>query len=143
MQLDEDSQKWTALTIPGKGQFHWITSPMCLLPCTNSFQRLMEGVLHDIQNVLVYIDDLLVHSITHEKHLEVLDQVLARLHKNHLKINLEKCMLENKEVSYLGFALTPDGIKPGKNKLKVVIEDAKPPTDIKTSIYALQFLHLD
>jgi hypothetical protein len=103
----------------------------------------MEGVLHDIQNVLVYIDDLLVHSITHEKHLEVLDQVLARLHKNHLKINLEKCMLENKEVSYLGFALTPDVIKPGKNKLKVVIEDAKPPTDIKTSIYALQFLHLD
>jgi hypothetical protein len=28
MQLDEDSQKLTAFTIPGKGQFHWITSPM-------------------------------------------------------------------------------------------------------------------
>jgi hypothetical protein len=39
--------------------------------------------------------------------------------------------LENKEVSYLGFTLTPDGIKPGKNKLKA-INDAKPPTDIKT-----------
>jgi hypothetical protein len=25
MQLDEDSQKLTAFTIPGKGQFHWIT----------------------------------------------------------------------------------------------------------------------
>ncbi len=23
MQLDEDSQKLTAFTIPGKGQFHW------------------------------------------------------------------------------------------------------------------------
>jgi hypothetical protein len=31
----------------------------------------------------------------------------------------------------LWFTLTPDGIKPGKNKLKV-IKDAKPPTNIKT-----------
>jgi Reverse transcriptase (RNA-dependent DNA polymerase) len=91
----------------------------------------MEGVLHDIPNVLVYIDDLLVHTDTHEKHLQVLDQVLARLHKNHLKINLEKCVFGNKEVSSLGFTLTPEGIKPGKNKLKA-IKDAKPPTDIKT-----------
>jgi len=44
---------------------------------------------------------------------------------------LEKCVFRNKEVSYLGFTLTPEGIKPGKNKLKA-IKDAKPPTDIKT-----------
>jgi hypothetical protein len=68
---------------------------------------------------------------THEKHLQVLDQVLAWLHKNHLKINLEKCVFGNKEVLYLGFTLTPDRIKPCKNKLKA-IKDAKPPTDIKT-----------
>jgi len=35
----------------------------------------MEGVLRDIQNILVYIDDLLVYTDTHEKHLLVLDQV--------------------------------------------------------------------
>jgi len=44
----------------------------------------MEGVLHDIENVLVYINNLLVHTDTHEKNLKVLDQVLVRLHKNHL-----------------------------------------------------------
>ncbi len=75
----------------------------------------MEGVLWDIPNILVYIDDVLVHTDTHEKNLEILDQVLARLHKNHLKINLEKCVFGNKEFSYLGFTLMPEGIKPGKN----------------------------
>jgi hypothetical protein len=34
-------------------------------------------------------------------------------------------------VSYSGFTLTLEGIKPGKNKLKA-IKDAKPPKDIKT-----------
>ncbi len=56
MKLDEKSQPLTAFTIPGKGQFHWVTSPMGLLGCPASFQRLMEGVLRNLQNVIVYID---------------------------------------------------------------------------------------
>jgi hypothetical protein len=91
----------------------------------------MEGVLRNVNNILVYINNLLVHTDTHEKHLEVLDQVLAQLHKNDLMINLEKCVFGNKEVPYLGFTLMPEGIKPGKNKLKA-IKDAKSPKDIKT-----------
>ncbi len=131
MQLDEKSQRLTAFTIPGQGQYHWIMSPMGLLDCPASFQHLMEGVLRNISNVIIYIDDLLVHTQNHDDHLKVLDQALDRLHTNNLKINLDKCFLGNKEVSYLGFSLTPEGIKPGKNKLKS-IKDAKPPTDVKT-----------
>ncbi len=88
-------------------------------------------MLRNISNVIVYIDDLLVHTRNHEDHLKVLDQVLDRLQTNNLKINLDKCFFGNKEVSYLGFTLTPEGIKPGKNKL-MAIKDAKPPTDVKT-----------
>jgi len=70
MQLDEESQPLTAFTIPGKGQYHWITSPMGLLGCPASFQRLMETVLRNINNVLVYIDDVLLHTATHDEHLQ-------------------------------------------------------------------------
>jgi hypothetical protein len=62
-----------------------------------------------------------------------LEQVLQRLQQNHLKINLDKCIFGNKEVAYLGFTLTPEGIKPGKNKLKA-IETAKILADVKTII---------
>ncbi len=69
MQLDEKSQPLTAFTIPGHGQYQWITSPMDLLWCPASIQRLMEEVLRNISNVIVHIDDLLVHTKNHEDHL--------------------------------------------------------------------------
>jgi hypothetical protein len=72
MQMDEDSQPLTAFMIPGKGQYDWVTSPMGLLGCPASFQWLMETVLRNINNVLVYIDDVLLHTATHHEHLQVL-----------------------------------------------------------------------
>jgi Reverse transcriptase (RNA-dependent DNA polymerase) len=88
----------------------------------------MEGVLQNFENVIAYIDNLLVHSDTHEKHLQVLEQVLDHLQQNHLKIHLEKCIFGNKEVSYLGFTLTPEGIKSRKNKLKLFSKQNFPTT---------------
>ena len=87
----------------------------------------IDGKLMDsIDNVIVYIDDLLIHSRTHEHHLHVLDVVMTRLAENNMKINIAKCFFGNTEVNYLGFRLTPQGIKPGKDKLKAV-EMAKIP----------------
>jgi hypothetical protein len=103
---------------------------MGLLGCPASFQRLMEQVLRGLQNILIYINDVLIHTDTHEKHLEALEQVLMRLHQHHLKINLDKCLFDDKQVSYLGFTLTPEGIEPGEAKLKA-IKNAEPPCDIK------------
>ena len=81
-------------------------------------------------NVIVYIDDLLLHSENHPLHLELLNQVLRRLVQNGIKMNLEKCAFGSKKVSYLGFQLTDDGIKPGINKQKAVAL-AVPPNSVQ------------
>ena len=75
MLLQPKSRPYTAFNVPGKGQFQWVTLPMGLLGCPSSFQCLMETVVHGLQNVIVYIDNLLVHSSTHEEHLALLDQL--------------------------------------------------------------------
>jgi hypothetical protein len=89
----------------------------------------METVENGISNIIVVIDDLLVHSATHEEHLITLNQVLEWLIQHNIKINLQKCIFGSKEVSYLGFRLTNVGIKPGVDKLKAV-KNAPPPSNV-------------
>ena len=129
MMLNPECRKYTAFTLPGIGQFEWNASPMGLLGAPGSFQRLMEIVIHNLKNILAYIDDLLVHTKNHEQHLEILEELFIRLRKHGLKINLPKSFFGATEVSYLGFKLTPEGIKPGTDKLKAVA-GTPPPNDI-------------
>jgi Reverse transcriptase (RNA-dependent DNA polymerase) len=98
IQFDEKSQQPMAFMIPGQGQYQWITSPMRLLGYPASFQCPMEGVLRNISNVIVCMDDLLVHTKTHEDHLKIIDQILEHLQLQSLKINLDKCFFGNREV---------------------------------------------
>lgn len=130
MALHPRSRPFTAFTIPGRGQFQWKVAPMGLLGSPASFQRLVETALRGINNVIVYIDDLLIHSHSHEEHIKTLEKVFARLTQHGLKVNFKKCEFASQEVSYLGFRLTPEGIKPGTDKLKAVSQ-AKPPTSLK------------
>ena len=129
MLLEPECRKFTAFTLPGVGQFEWNASPMGLLGAPGSFQRLMEIVIHNLKNVIAYIDDLLVHTKDHNQHLEILDELFTRLRKHGLKLNLPKSHFGCREVGYLGFRLTPEGVKPGIDKLKAV-SGALPPNDV-------------
>jgi putative transposase len=130
MVLKPECREYTAFTVYGMGQYEFKTSPMGLLGCPASFQRLMEAVMKGIPNVLVYIDDILVHSSSHEEHRKTLDAVFRRLEQHNLKIRLEKCCFATKEVEYLGFRLTPDGVLPGTDKTGV-IRSAAPPDNVQ------------
>lgn len=51
----------------------------------------MEGVLRGIDQVSVYIDDILVTGKTKADHLQHLDEVLARLREAGLHLKKDKC----------------------------------------------------
>jgi hypothetical protein len=91
MMLSPKCRKYTTFMIPGVGQFEWKALPMGLLRAPGSFQRLMEIIIHNLSNILAYIDDLLVHTKDHGKHLEILDELFTRLRKHRLRAFLGLC----------------------------------------------------
>ena len=84
MSIHTDSVPKTAFTLPGLGQYEWLMSPMGLLGCPANFQRLMEKLMKKIDNIIRYIDDLLIHSETHKQYLVSLD-IVRKSHQNQLE----------------------------------------------------------
>ena len=94
MPLHKKSMYETKFTLLGLGQFEWLTSPMGLIGCPPSFQQLMEKLMKNHKNVIVYIDDVLINSKAHEDHFSALDEVLQGLTNSNMKINLANAILE-------------------------------------------------
>jgi hypothetical protein len=97
---------------------------------TNHFRKFpFENFIAHLQNLIVYIDDLLAHSSNHEDHRAILQLVFDRLRTTGLKANLKKCHFGSPTAAYLGFQLTPEGVLPGKDKLAAV-RNSEPPTSV-------------
>ena len=90
------------------------------------FQRTIEGILRDIPQVCVYLDDILVTGTTKEEHLQRLDTVLQRLEEAGLRLKQGKCSFLLESVEYLGHSISASGLRPTKSKVRAVTEAPTP-----------------
>lgn len=95
-----------------------------------TFQRFMKGVLSGLQNVMVYLDDIICFNHSLQAHLNNLKLVLTRLQEYHLKISPTKCQWLQYEVKFLGFLVGANGIRANPEKT-AAIRDWPLPTTVK------------
>ncbi len=125
----------TAFSVPGKGLFEYIKSPMGINSSPAYFQRLLDFVCRGIPNCYVYLDDLILSTKDWKEHLTGLEEMFKRLRKYQLKCNIRKVTLGACEVDYLGYNISAkSGIRPGQRKTEAVLACLPPKT--KTEIKA-------
>ena len=132
VKMDPASREKTAF-VTHAGLYEFLVMPFGLCNAPATFQRLMETVLTGlIRKVCVdYIDDILVVGRTFDEHLENLRLVFERLRTAGLRIKPRKCHFGQKEVDYLGYTVSQDGLAPQSDKVAAVREFPIP-VDLKS-----------
>ena len=77
----------------------------------------MESMLHDIPNVVVYIDDILITGASEKEHLEMLDRVLQRLETAGLHVKKHKCKFMVPSVENVSYQIDAKGLHPLPDKV--------------------------
>ena len=100
-----NAEETTSITRNGTYCFQAMPFELCSPPAT--FQRLMNVVLSGLNQdiLLVYLDDIIIHSTDFESHLERVESFLKRLRIVRLKLKVSRCRSLQSEVHFLGIRL--------------------------------------
>lgn len=81
-------------------------------------------------NVYIYVDDICLWSSDEDKHIQVIKNVLKQLIKYHIKLKPQKCKFLQKQIKYLGYKISSNGLEIDETKT-VCIRNWPVPTNLK------------
>lgn len=110
------------------GLYEFVVMPFGLTNAPATFQRVMNQVLGELlwKGVVVYLDDIIIHSRTWEAHLGLLRNVLARLSVANLRVSPSKSDFGFHELLYLGHIVSGTTVKMNPEKVRAVAEQPAP-----------------
>lgn len=138
IELDE-TRKYTVINTH-RGLFMYNRLVYGLSSSPGIFQRIMSNLFKDIQNVVVFLDDILIFGDP-SSHLEALKKVLERLSAVGLKIKKEKCNFFAESVKYLGFIINESGISVDTDKVMAIkrMTDPKNVSELRSFLGMVNF----
>ncbi|HEV7736493.1 MAG TPA: reverse transcriptase domain-containing protein [Chlamydiales bacterium] len=127
-----EGDEWKTAFRTRYGSFEWLVMPFGLSNAPAVFQRFMNDIFADMLDVtvVVYLDDILIYSDDEQAHRVHVREVLRRLRANGLYASEKKCFFHKDRVEFLGYVLSPEGLRMDEAKVKV-IQDWPEPRKVK------------
>ena len=126
LMAEEDEEKTAFHT--RFGLYHWRVMPFGLCNAPATFQSMMDNIFHDpLDNgVIVYLDDILIYTENVDEHVPLVQEVLSRLDKASLGVNLKESSFYIRKVEFLGYIISEQGIEMFEKKIEEVKNWAVP-----------------
>ncbi|CAB0044553.1 unnamed protein product [Trichogramma brassicae] len=127
--LDRESRKFTGFLHQGR-TYQYTVVPFGLKISSAALNRAAETILSGVRaKVIDFVDDWLIVSPNIEQHIRDLDEVLTRINRENVTINFDKFELTRKSIRFIGFILTPEGIRIDPAKTEA-IQKFPPPQNV-------------
>jgi len=123
---EEDIQKTAFRTHYEHYEFLVMSFGLTNAPAT--FMDMMNRTFREFVDrcVVVFIDDILIYSMSREGHEEHLFTVLSILRKHKLFAKFKKCEFWLEEVTFLGHVILKEGVSVDPSKVEAVVNWARP-----------------
>ena len=115
-------EEWKTAFRTRYGLFEYNVVPFGLCNAPAAFQHLMNDVLREYLDdfVVIYLDDVLIYSKNASEHRRHVRMVLEKLRQAGLYAKPEKCQFSVQEVAFLGYLISPHGIRMDPKKVEAV-----------------------
>nr|GEW66689.1 reverse transcriptase domain-containing protein [Tanacetum cinerariifolium] len=125
-ELDEEKTYFHT----GQWMYCYTKIPFGLKNVGAIYQQLMDKAFESQigRNIKVYVDDLVVKSYTEAEMMIDIKETFRTLRKVNMKLNPKKCSFGLAEGIFLGYVVTPEGIKPCPDKTAAVLQLPSPRT---------------
>ena len=87
--------------------------PLGLCNTLATFQSMMDYIFYYLldNEVIVYLNDIRIYTESVDKYIPLVQEVLSRLDKAHLGVNLNKCSFQIEKVEFLGYIISEQVIE--------------------------------
>lgn len=124
--FEEDIPKTAIVTPFGLFEFPFMT--FGLRNAGQTFQRFIDEVTRGLDFCFPYVDDILVYSMDENQHMEHLRTLFKRLQDYGVVVNPSKCVLGAREVTFLGYHVSPEGTRPPQARVQAILDFSPPQT---------------
>ena len=119
----KEGDEWKAAFSTNQGLFEPLVMFFGLTNSPATFQALMNSIFSDLiakGKVAVYLDNILIFTVTLEEHHAVVNEVLQCLKTHDLYLRPEKCEFEQEEIEYLGLVIREGEVHMDPSKVEAV-----------------------
>ncbi|XP_058456693.1 uncharacterized protein K02A2.6-like [Malaya genurostris] len=128
--VSERTSKYLAFGTPW-GRYTCKRLPFGLASAPEVFQKLINTLLDGIKGVESSMDDVLIHAKTEKELNNITTVVLDKIRAAGIKLNKDKCILNQDMVKFLGHLVSKEGLRADPEKLETIQRLKRPKTKLE------------